>query len=680
MRGALAVVTALTICAGCQDLHGVEVIVQPGDPAVTSVRLFVGAGGSTNTSLTTSAKVQVDDVEYWSRDLGNEADVVTGVDGTGEVKFLFDTSDAIPVVIAVGYDANHTPIAAGAMTDLELQDGGGFTGYALPLMGPIAALGQQAATVQLGLWSPDLSTSAYDAACAGIVVAGDDHPYFVVTDNDQDCDGLTDDDTDHECTPDAYLGTRDADPSEASCLVSDHSTTGVAQCRLGGATCTDNVPRNDNTCVASHTCTVQEACVQCVADFGCAANAQLEIAAIDHYECALPRKASDNSICQTTFTLARPPTSGFGCKALDVGDDMFALGTSLTVGGVELDANLQDSSTSSCAGKLVAKLSSSQPVDFTAMVSFTLKNNAGVALPIHVTTGSGTSSSCPPTTECTIVPGNAGAPQGETFAPPLSECAATWNPPAQITNLFTGNDGSSEPTLSGDQLEMIYAANMMLYRTTRPAIGGMWGPSAPIDFGAFMPPVGVFRAPRLSPDGLQLFFTIYDPTGGTTQSFYATRSTSTATGWNMPAPIISLDATTFAITSIAWGVGTNVLVGTYEMMTGPAIYEATWDVANKTLTNYAMLEANASDPYLSADGMQLYFDAADTGNASALFVASRRNPTEPFAAAVRLVELGDVGSVDTAPWVPAGAHTIYFASKRGTSLIPALYQAQRTSF
>jgi hypothetical protein len=78
--------------------------------------------------------------------------------------------------------------------------------------------------------------------------------------------------------------------------------------------------------------------------------------------------------------------------------------------------------------------------------------------------------------------------------------------------------------------------------------------------------------------------------------------------------------------------------------------------------------------------MQLYFDAADTGNVSAIFVASRRNPTEPFAAEVKLEELGDVGSADTAPWVPAGAHTIYFASQRGTSTIPALYQAQRTSF
>jgi hypothetical protein len=684
MRGALAVVTvALSgalISAGCQDRHGVEVIVQPGDPAVTSVRLFVGAGGSTNSSLTTSAKVQVDDVEYWSRDVGNASDVVTGVDGTGEVKFLFDTSDTIPVVIAVGYDANQAPIAAGAMTDLSLQDTSGFTGYALPLMGPVAALGQQAATIQLGLWSPDLATSAYDAACAGIVVAGADHPYFVVTNNDQDCDGLADDDTAHECTPDVYLGTRGADPSEASCLVSDHSTAGVGQCRLGGATCTDNVPRNQNTCVAGHTCTLVSLCTLCGMSFDCAADAGTTIAAVDHYECALPRK-SDNSICQTTFTLERPPTGGYGCKTLEIGDANNALGTALIVGNVELDATLQDSATSSCAGKLMAKISSNPTTtDFTGLVSFTLKNNAGVAIPIHVTTGSGTATSCPSTTECQLVGGVPGPIVGEAYQPPLTECAAAWNPPTAIPNLFTASSGTADPTLTADQLQMIYAANGVLYQTTRTAIGGMWGMSTQVDLGTFAIATGqTLRAPKLSPDGNQMFFAVVDPGANTTVMYYATRSSATATTWNAPAMVINSDGT-FTATSIAFGLGTHVVVGGTGAVGVGAIYDAMFDLTTKSLSGFAMIRDGAANPYLTADGMNLYFDAPDASGGAALYVMSRRTPTEMFAPEVELVELSTGDSIDSAPWVASGAHTIYFASRRSAMLTPSLYVAQRVSF
>jgi len=671
-------VLSLVLGASCQDLHGVEVIVQPGNPAVKSVRVFVGTGGATNASLTTSSKVQVDDVEYWSRDANNESDVVTGVDGTGEVKFLFGTSDTISAVIAVGYDANQAPIAAGALTDLEVRDSG-YTGYELPLMGPIMPLGTTGATVQLGLWSPSLTTSAYDAACAGIVLAGADHPYYVVTDNDQDCDGLTDDDTAHECTPDVYLGTRAADPSEAQCLVSDHTASGIADCKLGGATCTDNVPRNQNSCVAGHTCTPNQACMQCVTSFDCAANAQMRLAMVDHYECPLPRKASDNSICETTFTLARPPTGGYGCKDLVIGNDTSPLGNSLTVGNVELDATLQDSTTSSCAGRLDAKISASSAVDFTGLVSFDLKNNAGIALPIHVGMGTGTATSCPDTTECTIVSAQPLPPIAATFEPGLTQCFATWGAPTLISNVFAGNSGASDPTLSQDQLELIYASNNVLYRTTRTAIGGAWTTAMPVDFGAFALPSGAsMHAPKLAPDGVQIYFAVTLQTGMTTM-YYATRNATTATSWNLPAPIVYADAG-FQVTSIAWGPGNHVIVGTTSTTAMPALYDATWDLANKTLSTFTMVKDGAADPYVTPDGMNLYFDALISVNGSALFVASRRTPTEAWAPEVQISELGTTGSIDTTAWVAAGAHTAYFTSQRSGATTPSLYTAQRASF
>ncbi|MEO6775537.1 MAG: hypothetical protein ABI467_21430 [Kofleriaceae bacterium] len=667
MRAALAVVTL--IVTGCQDLHGIAVIVQPGDPAVTSVRLFVGTGGATSASLTTSAQVAVDDVAYWSRDPGNANDVVTGVDGTGEVRFVFETSAAIPVVIAVGYDVNHAPIAAGELTDLERRDAG-FTGYELALTGPIAPLGAQDAPVQLGLWSPDLATSAYDAACAGIVVAGADHPYFVVTDQDQDCDGLTDDDVAHECTPDAYLGTRGADPDEISCLASDSTTGGSPTCKLGGATCTDNLPRMQDACSPSHICALAQVCNACGTSYACAANAEPHLTALDHYECAIGLEP-DHTVCPTTFTLDRPPTGGYDCTGFAIGDADHPLGDKLQVGDVELAAALDPSAASSCAVTLAIGGSSTAPLDFAGLVTFTLKNNAGIALPIHFTSLP-TPSGCPIMAACTLV-------GDQTFAPPLTACAAAWNPPTAIANPTPIGD-ATEPTLSADQLEMFYTSAGAIYRTTRTAIGGPWATGTVVQFGGFVTTsLQSFHSPELAPDGTEMLFTISDSGTGLYQPFHVTRSSTTAAVWNTPAPV-SYATTGFSVVAVAFGPGNQVVVGTTQGDASPTIYTATLDPTTLMLGNFRK-EVAGADPYLTPDGMQLYFDATNATNGTAgLEVASRRTPLDGFAPPVALAELTTATSSVTAPWVPAGGRRIYFTSKATSNTTPSLSEALRTSY
>ncbi|HET9990464.1 MAG TPA: hypothetical protein VFQ65_18160, partial [Kofleriaceae bacterium] len=164
----------------------------------------------------------------------------------------------------------------------------------------------------------------------------------------------------------------------------------------------------------------------------------------------------------------------------------------------------------------------------------------------------------------------------------------------------------------------------------------------------------------------------------TTTIFYMTRSAVTTAQWNMPAPVIYTDGG-FTVRKIAFGPGMHVVVGTVSSTNIPSIYDATFDLTTKTLGSFAMLIPGGSDPYLTADGMHLYFDTP-TANGNALFVASRRTPTEAFAPQVLLSELSSGDSVDTAPWVSSGGHTIYFGSKRGTATMPALYTAQRMSF
>ncbi|MEO8551421.1 MAG: hypothetical protein ABI678_15695, partial [Kofleriaceae bacterium] len=330
MRLALGVVMLVGLGA-CETHHGIVVLVQTPSVEVRAIRLYVGTGDPTTTSLTPSSKVQVDDAEYWVRDPGNTSDVVT-VDGQTELRFVFETDAVIPVAIAVGYDDHQQPIAAGLAHDLAPVDGNDFTGYELVLTAPIAALGAQGEPMQLALWSPDLATSAYDAACAGVVVAGEEHPYFVVSEEDQDCDGLLDN-APLECNPDVYLGMRPANPGEASCLVSSSGPAHENDCELGGEPCTDNVPRGTGMCVASHTCVPFELCTLCGGSFDCAADLQgaghTDLAALVRYECPLHRKP-DGSACGETLVLERPPTGGYDCTAFEIGDARTPLGDKLT--------------------------------------------------------------------------------------------------------------------------------------------------------------------------------------------------------------------------------------------------------------------------------------------------------------------------------------------------------------
>jgi hypothetical protein len=226
---------------------------------------------------------------------------------------------------------------------------------------------------------------------------------------------------------------------------------------------------------------------------------------------------------------------------------------------------------------------------------------------------------------------------------------------------------------------MIYTANGVLYRTTRTAIGGMWSPSTQVDLGGFVIPAGsTLRAPKLSPDGVQMFFAMQDMVGATTMQ-YVTRSSATSTGWNLPALVTYADAG-FTVTSIAWGPSTHVVIGSTNVAGPGAIYDATFDLTNKMVTNFMMIKGGGSNPYITADGMHLYYDALDGSGGSGLFVASRRAVTELFAPAVQLVELSNGDSVDTAAWVPSGGHTIYYASQRTGATVPSLVSATRVSF
>jgi hypothetical protein len=659
--------------ASCQAHHGIVVLVENADPNVRAIRLYIGTGDSATSSLTPSSKVQVDDAEYWVRDPGNTSDVVT-VDGQSELRFVFDTDASIPVAIAVGYDKDQLPIAAGLVHDLSPVDGSDFAGYELTLTSPIAPLGAQGQPMQIALWSPDAATSQFDATCVGVVVAGEDHPYFVVAEEDQDCDGLLDNAA-LECNPDVYLGMRPADPNEASCLVPSTGAAGDNDCQLGGEPCTDNVPRGTGMCVASHTCVPFDLCTLCGSSFDCAADLQgaghTDLGALVHYECPLQRKP-DGSACGDTLVLDRPPTGGYDCTTFEIGDANTPLGDKLTVGGVELAATMHLGSGTSCAGELAVSGQVATAGSFTALVAFTLKNKAGVAIPIHFS-ASGVACAAADV-RCTLV--------GPAFSDPaLTECAAQWGMPTVVSPLIGPNGDSADPTLPQDQLTVYFVGNGALYTSHRTAINAPWETPMAVHFNGVSADERI-SLPKVSADGSKMFLSLINTISGVDTLSFATVNTA-ATDWNPPLPVVYLGPMTLTLTSAAFGPNNTVLVGAQNQGNlDRDLFEGTFDETSRQIDNLVQLPLDtpfAEDaPSLSADGLQLYFQS-DATSVTVPYVASRRTVDDKFTTATRLDELEGGSPFDGSPWVSNGARTIYFTSDRvgGT---PRVYSATRTTF
>jgi Tol biopolymer transport system component len=81
------------------------------------------------------------------------------------------------------------------------------------------------------------------------------------------------------------------------------------------------------------------------------------------------------------------------------------------------------------------------------------------------------------------------------------------------------------------------------------------------------------------------------------------------------------------------------------------------------------------DGYLTEDGLTLYFSSDRLNGTQDLFVAQRASPAGDFGPAAALSTLNTDTAAERDPWVSADGHEIYFTSDRTGAL--QIYRATR---
>jgi hypothetical protein len=678
MRGALLVLTL--VAAACGNDHGVTVVIHPNSTDVTKVRLYIGVGDQNMTDLTDDT-FKVAGAWYWTRDPGNELDLQNVV-SHGDVTFNYDTSETIPVVIAVGYDDQGQPIVAGVADSLDPALGrNDFQIYEITLAAA-DPFSPTSSAMQLGLWSP-MTTDLVHASCAGIIDATKPHPYFVVLDNDQDCDGFLDG-TDAECTPDIYHGTRGADPTEANCLYATPASNGLgAVCQLGGSPCKDNTPVTMVSCQPGTTCLPTSLCAAGVCpathpdDYQCAADivgSMVNPTMHAHYDCTVPTKAN-GAVCDSLkLPLDRPPTGGYDCTAFDIGDSMTVLGGSIKQDNVTFNADHLDT-TKSCAATVSIN---GMPMDLTkplsGLVDFTLKNTGGVAIPIVFTFDK--TLGCTSQPRCVL--------DVQTFDDPAqTRCAAGWMPSAMV-EVSTSLTEAQDPTLTDDQKAMFYISAGNIFTSAKSATG--WGPATVIP---------LLTTDNRSPDiggtgatnGTSM---VYTGVAAGVRSIYIASRTAVDTAFTDGIPLVdttgalsSFTAATFAPPNPMDAAGTQHLLAAGNLAGGTQeLYDVAYNAQSSMIVSITKITiANGpmapDKPHLTPDGLQLYFEGI-VQTRVALFVASRTSIDDQFTYAVELSELSGSSPYTGGAWVAPGGRTMYF-TQQNTAGLDRIYSTTRAN-
>ncbi|HEX5051962.1 MAG TPA: hypothetical protein VFZ65_09335, partial [Planctomycetota bacterium] len=192
---------------------------------------------------------------------------------------------------------------------------------------------------------------------------------------------------------------------------------------------------------------------------------------------------------------------------------------------------------------------------------------------------------------------------------------------APITELNLPGSSNFSPTLSEDELYMVFASDRPgglggydLYETSRPSVDALWAPPQNL---VQLNSAGADYEPNLSYDGLELYFASTRAGGLGTSDLYRSQR---------PSPFAP------------WGPPQNI---------GAPINGA--GIAN-------------DDPFLSQDGLQLFYTGPGAGGADIL-VAQRPAIGAPFGAPQPFAPANSA-SFDHSAVVDGSGDTVWFSSTR----------------
>jgi hypothetical protein len=242
-------------------------------------------------------------------------------------------------------------------------------------------------------------------------------------------------------------------------------------------------------------------------------------------------------------------------------------------------------------------------------------------------------------------------------------------PPIPIFEL-NGKANELDPTLRGDQLEILFASDRSgvfdLFRATRRSADEPWDTPTRVDVASTF---GNERSPELSVDGLVLTFASDSSGLGDLDVFVSTRA-SADDEWGTPSHIGELNTVQ---TDDSAAMSADLLeVFLCSSFSGDfELYRATRDDQSSPWTPpVALVELNtrSSDcsPFLDVSGSWLLFTsdrAGGLGNQD-IWAAVRDDATAPFAALMPVAGVNG-SDEDVDPWISPELDVIYLASRSG---------------
>lgn len=260
------------------------------------------------------------------------------------------------------------------------------------------------------------------------------------------------------------------------------------------------------------------------------------------------------------------------------------------------------------------------------------------------------------------------APSPFADASPLDAPAlGPFGAPSLVAGSIPG-DNDEDCTLPADQLELYFASTRFglpgeIYVVTRPDVMTAW--SAPVAVPELNSPEWE-ATPEISADGLTMWLTSTRLTiMNSNDLFVATRAPGSS--WNTPVRVGELSvANTYVYgaapiaseLAMVFGSDRNGNLDLF-LTTRGSVTDAWGAPQSISELNTA---AGETDPFLTDDGLTLYFESDASGN-DELVVATRRSTTEPFGTPVPLTELNSAAN-DQDLWLSPDGHHVVFSSNR----------------
>jgi len=253
-------------------------------------------------------------------------------------------------------------------------------------------------------------------------------------------------------------------------------------------------------------------------------------------------------------------------------------------------------------------------------------------------------------------------------APPTSP----FNAPTLLATLNSPTDFDDDPTLTGDQLEIVFQSARggmnRLWRSVRATANDPWPAPAPItELDAFTP-----NTPELSRDGLRMRFSAPGPIGG--EDLYLVTRPDRASPWGAPVHLAELSSTDTDSGAVEFLDGYGLVLFRAGDLLETVNDACAGFPAPMPLTGAVQTGAVKANPWMRNDGLIVVYPTMGTTGVSDLHIATRDRVGGPFVTLSELTTLNS-NNVDDDPWVADDLRVIYFMSARtGNS---ELYMATR---